>query len=62
MNSVRNKFDNLRETIKQNVYVLAIAENRIDTSFPSAQFFLEGYHNPYRLDISHKSDGLFSVC
>ena len=62
MNSIRNKFDNLRETAKQNADVLAVAETRIDTSFPSAQFFLEGYHNAYSFDIFHKSGGLFSVC
>ena len=58
VNSIRNKFENLREIIKQNVDVLAVAETKIDASFPSAQFFLEGYHSPYRLDISRKSGGL----
>ena len=52
---VRCRFENLREIIKQNVDVLAAAETKIDVSFPSAQFFLEGYHSPYRLDISRKS-------
>ena len=58
MNSIRNKFENLREIIKQNVDVLAVAETKIDASFSSAQFFLEQYHSPYRLDISRKSGGL----
>ena len=52
----------MRETAKQNADVLAVAETRIGTSFPSAQFFLEGYHNAYSFDIFHKSGGLFSVC
>ena len=58
MNSIRNKFGNLREIIKQNVDVPAAAETKIDASFPPAQFFLEGYHSPYRLDIPRKSVGL----
>ena len=29
-----------------------------DESFPTAQFLLPGYHNPYRLDISNKQGGL----
>ena len=58
MNSIRNKVENLREIIEQNVDVLAVAETKIDASFPSAQFFLEGYYSPYRLDISRKSCGL----
>ena len=60
VNSIRNKFENLLEIIKQNLDVLAVAETKIDASFPSAQFFLEGYHSPYRLDISRKS-GYLSV-
>ena len=58
MNSIRSKFENLQEFLKQNVDVLAVADTKIDASFPSAQFFLGGYHSPYRLDISCKSSGL----
>ena len=29
-----------------------------DASFPSAQFVLEGYHSPYRLDISSRSGSI----
>ena len=49
---------NLREIIKQNVDGLAVAETKIDSSFPSAQFLLEGCHSLYRRDISHKSSGI----
>ena len=38
--------------------MLAVA---VDASFPPVQFFLEGYHSPYRLDMSHESGGLL-VC
>ena len=34
--SIRNKSDNLREIMKQNVDVLAVAETKIQVSFPSA--------------------------
>ena len=30
-------------------------ETKIDASFPPAQFTLEGYQTPYRLDINNKS-------
>ena len=52
---VTAKTEILREIIKQNVDVLAVAKTKIDASFPSAQFFLEGCHSPYRFDISCKS-------
>ena len=53
-NAIRNKLENLREIIKQNIDVLAVAETKIDASFLSAQFFLEEHHSPYRLDISRQ--------
>ena len=58
INSVSNKFTTFQEIINGNVDVLSIAETKIDPSFPSAQFVLEGYHSPYRLDISSRSGGI----
>ena len=49
---ISQKFDNFWEIIKQN------EDTKIDASFPSAQFFLEGNHSPGRLDISQKRGGL----
>ena len=37
---------------------MSIAKTKIDASFPSAEFALEGYHSPYRLDISNRSGGI----
>ena len=54
INSVRNKFTDLRTTINGNVDIVSIAETKLDASFPSAQFILEGYHTPYRLGINNK--------
>ena len=58
INSVRNKFTDFQEIINGNVDVVSIAETEIDASFPPAQFALEGYHSPYRLDISRGSGGI----
>ena len=55
-NAIRNKFENFREIKKQDVDVLAVLETKIDASFRSAQFFFEGYYNPYGL--SYKCGGL----
>ena len=52
------EFDNSQEIINGNVDVLAVAETKINTSFPSAQFCLEGYHRPHGLYRSHKSGGI----
>ena len=58
INSVRNKFTDFQEIINGKVNVVFIAETKIDACFPSAQFVFEGYHSPYRLDISSKSGGI----
>ena len=42
----------LREVVMENVEILAIAETKIDESFPTAQFLLVGYHSPYQIDKS----------
>ena len=44
--------------ISDNVDNLTIAENKIDSSFPTAQFCVANYHAPYRLDISDKTGGI----
>ena len=58
INSARNKFTDLQTIISGNVDIVSIAETRLDASFPSAQFTLEGYYTPYRLDINNKSGGI----
>ena len=51
INSIRNKFDNLKLIIDEHVDILCVAETKIDNSFPTAQFSWPGYHKPHRLDI-----------
>ena len=55
---MRNKFTDLQTIINKNADLVSIAETKLDASFPSAQFTLEGYHTPYRLDINNKSGGI----
>ena len=50
INSIRNKFDQLADPIKEKIDVLMISESKIDDYFPDSQFFLDGYSTPYRLD------------
>ena len=46
INSIRNKFDDLKLIIDENVDILCIAETRIDGSFPKAQSTLPVIINP----------------
>ena len=50
INYLRNKFESLQHIINENIDVLLISETEIDSSVPSAQFHLEDYATPYRLD------------
>ena len=58
INSLRNKFENLCDIVGNNVDALSIAETKLDSSFPIAQFLLPGFHESLRLDINHRSGGL----
>ena len=58
VNSIRNIFDFLCEMIRGNVDILLITETKIDSSFPSAQFEIDGYTTPYRLDRDSNVKGI----
>ena len=47
-----NKFADLQTIINGNVDIFSIAETKLDASFPSTQFTLEGHHTPSHLDIN----------
>ena len=52
INSVRKKFENCKEIITGNIITFIIAETKLDGSFRTSQFELEGYYWPFHLDIS----------
>lgn len=58
LNSVRNKLEHLHDLVGPLVDFLCIAETKIDKSFPDPQFYLEGFHKPFRLDKTGTSGGL----
>ena len=58
INSIRNKFENLCDIVGNNVDVLSIAETKINSSLPNAQFLLPGFREPLWFDINHRSGGL----
>ena len=58
INSIRNKFDFLAEGISGNIDVLLVTETKLDSSFPRAQFFIQGFTDPYRLDRNKHGGGI----
>ena len=58
VNSIRNKFEQLKELILKYVDVLIITETKLDDTFPSAQFIIEGFSEPFRRDRNRNGGGV----
>ena len=43
INSVRNKFSSLQQTVLNKTDILLLSETKIDDSFPNSQFYAEGF-------------------
>ena len=58
INSIRNKFEMLKEVVGNKIDVLLISETKLDDTFPLNQFILEGFTPPYRIDRTAHGGGL----
>ena len=58
INSIRNKFEALKFIIDNNIDIFLISEIKLDDSFPSAQFLINGFGAPYRFDRNSKGGGV----
>ena len=45
-----------------NIDILLITETKLDSSFPSQQFAIEGYSLPLRLDRTSEGWGPYHLC
>ena len=58
INSLPNKFDQLKETVLKYVDVLVLTETKLDDSFPKVQFLVDGFSEPYRYDRNRNGGGI----
>ena len=58
INSLRNKFEILKESVIKKFDILLISETKLDDSFPAIQFCIEGFTAPYRLDRNKNGGGI----
>ena len=58
INSIAPKFEHLESLIKGNVDLLMVSETKVDDTFPTEQFKIEGYSKPVRLDRNRHGGGL----
>ena len=54
---MRKKFDYLIEQITGNLDILMISETKLDSSFPTGQFLINGYSEPLRIDWKSQGGG-----
>ena len=58
INSLRNKFEALKSMIQGYVDIFVIFETKINESFPSDQFKIDGYSTPLRVDRNMTGGGI----
>ena len=58
INSLKGKLDALKEVVQKNIDILVITESKLDTSFPSNQFIIDGFSLPYRKDLNTHGGGV----
>ena len=59
INSISNKFDNLKSIIQGKIDILVITETKTDSAFPLNQFAMQGYSKPYRFHRNRNGSGVF---
>ena len=58
INSISPKFDEFKLMISGYFDVIIVTETKLDDSFPKAQFCIDGFSIPYRLDRNRNGGGL----
>ena len=58
VNSLSGKFDILKTVISGKIDVMTIVETKLDDSYPTSQFLMNGYSKPFRLDRDKHGGGI----
>ena len=58
INSIRYKFEMVSMSVVQYVDILMLSETKLDSTFPSIQFLINGFSVPHRLDRNSKGGGI----
>ena len=58
INSICNKFEMLSMSVAQYVDILVLSETKLDSTFPSIQFLINGFSVPHTLDQNSKGGGI----
>ena len=58
INSLPNKFEQLKDIVMQHTDILVLTVTKLDDTFPTAQFLVNGFSEPYRLDRKRNGVGV----
>ena len=58
INSIRNKIELLSEAVFGNIDIFMVSETKVDMSFPTSQFIIQGFAAPFRLDRTNTGGGI----
>ena len=58
INSLPNKFNQLKELVLKHVDILVLTETKLDDSFPNSQFLVDGFSEPFRIDRDRSGGGV----
>ena len=58
INSISNKFDQLKLFVQGKVDILIVTETKLDSTFATSQFPIDGYSEPYRFDRNRNGGGV----
>ena len=56
--SLPNKFEQLKDIVMQHIDILVLIKTKLDDTFPAAQFLVNSFSEPYRLDRNRKGGGI----
>ena len=58
INSNRNKFEQLIYIVNNEIDILMASETKLDDTFPTSQFLMQGYSTAFRNDRTSKGGGI----
>ena len=58
INPLASKFDKFKLVVCGILDIFIITETKLDNTFPTTQFYMEGFSMPYRLDRNRNGGGI----
>ena len=58
INTISNKHDALKSIIPGNIDIMIIGETKLDGSYPTTQFMIDGFSKPFRRDRNKNGGGI----